>query len=267
MNRVSPENTEIIKKGSWGKVTLVNNNTTSREDIIQRNARRGVFGVIRTFLGRYNAPSTIIDAAEFANHVMFRGVIGTNDIGLLSGMPQSKDSHQLALLMTSLHMEYGEFDRKLKDEGQPKRDYEMGLYLADTLEVIPPSLAARILFATADPETSQSNINGEKNRATEGIDILEMSVEGLVLLPNQARHDIFKELAMIQPTRDGRAHRLLSLIGADWYSHMHSKYSGYGAINANLRHLLEPAEVHQRNIHTFNDLTATRKVIEEVVGR
>ncbi len=266
MSNVSPENTDIIKNGSWRKVALVRTDTTSREDTILRSSRKGVFGVIRTLLGRHNASNTIIDAAEFANHVMFRGVIGTNDIDRLSGIPQSKDSNQLSLLMTGLHMEYGEFERKLKDEGMPNRSYQMGLYLADMFEVIPPALAARILFATADPETSQSNVNGEKNRATEGIDILEMSVEGLVLLPNQARHQIFKELAMIQPTRDGRAHRLLSLIGADWYSHMHSKYSGYAAINANLRHHLEPAEVHQFNMHSFNDLTATRAVIEKVVG-
>jgi hypothetical protein len=163
-------------------------------------------------------------------------------------------------------MEYGDLEKAHKEKTGQKKPYELGLYVADMFEVVPPNLTARIIMASGDPEISQATINGERNSATKDIDILEMSVEGLALLPNQARHNIFRELAKLQPSRDGRAHRLLSLIAADWYDHMRSVYSGYGAINANLKAVLDPEAIQEFQINAFNDLTETRKVIEEVVG-
>jgi hypothetical protein len=47
---------------------------------------------------------------------------------------------------------------------------------------------------------------------------------------------------------------------------MRSVYSGYGAINANLKAVLDPEAIQEFQINAFNDLTETRKVIEEVVG-
>lgn len=262
----SPDNPNILKTGQWGKVSLVDQDTTTSLDIFHRTTRRGPIGLVRTLLGYRNASPLLINTAGFANHVFYHGMIGNNDTKLLTDMPYEYEGYQLSILMSALHMEHADSVKKFEEENKQRPVYDLGLYIADMFEVMPPELSARILMSSADPEISQATVNGERNSATEGVDILEMSVEGLVLLPNEARHNIFRSLAGMQPSRSGRASRLLSLIGADWYSHMHSKYSGYGAIRANLGSIKEPAEVHEFQMKSFADIEVTRKVIEEVIN-
>lgn len=257
---------KIIKTGHWNKISLVGQDTTNALDVMHHTTRRGPIGFLRTLFGYRNGSPLLIDTAGFANHAVAEGKVGVNDTRLLTAMPYERDGYHLSLLMSSFHMEYENLEKSYKKESGQKKPYELGLFVSDMFEVVPPNLTARIIMASGDPEISQATVNGERNSATEGIDILEMSVEGLALLPNQARHHIFRELAKLQPSRNGRAHRLLSLIAADWYDHMRSVYSGYGAINANLKAVLDPEAVQEFQINAFNDLTETRKVIEDVVG-
>lgn len=111
--------------------------------------------------------------------------------------------------------------------------YDFGLTLSDFFEIIPRSTAAVFLYIASDPDIAQDVLDHQKGLGLETIDVQKIAVEVSVLLPTEARHEIFVEMAKLDPRLEGRAYGLFRSIVANFHQR-NSEFCGSSLIYANL---------------------------------
>lgn len=254
---------EVLKVGQFG-VELVRGSADTETDLQMLVRYSGPWAAISSiFTGRRLLPREITDSAIISHHLVYNCKIGEGDLNRIPSGLTERDQIFYSTLVVSIAKEYD-----LRVSETRKRigiipPYARGRFLSDFFEIIPPDKASRILYAAADPDLSQSTKEGRFYAATEGTDTQSLAVEAVVLLPKDARHEIFREMAKLDPRREGRANRFLSLIASDWFNR-NSPTSGFSDIYANLTD--SPDEVGERVLDTYQDLSECRKIIEQVIN-
>lgn len=230
----SAEIPKVIKRGSNDKVALIagSNIAFSREEAKHR------FGHLKLrisswFRGNEEAMSEVISIGDLCHNVANRYRVYEEHIKHIPTGIDKESLLKLGNIFATIAKLYGKNTLERQRQNTP-RPYELGLILSDFLEVIPAEVAARLLYAASDPDVAQTILSGEGSLNIKYIDIQDLAVEVTVLLPKEARHNIFEKLVQLSPGKDGRANRLFGLIASNW-AQRNSSYCGLTLIYQNLQ--------------------------------
>lgn len=225
----------VIKTGAYVMVSLVNGSVaTPAEGTLRRTVYGGgLRGTIARFLDKRSVRREAFDVVTFAHHIVDVHQVGQEDLKSLPQGLTDTDQVRLANIVAQISLQHGYMQSDLRQKSDVKPPYKLGRILADFLDVIPRSVAARLVFACANPDVAQTIKRGEGTLNISDVDVQSLIIEGLILTLPQTRREIFTELAKLQAEKDGRANRLLSLITSNWVNR-NSDYCGPTMIYRNL---------------------------------
>jgi len=213
------ENYPIV--GSYGTVTLVQDNLQLN---LQQSAQlgQGVFGMFKS-----HGYKEKLDLGQLAMRVATIGEVSYNEVARLPTGNNRKEQRDLAWVMSLIANLYNDVGREQDTQKTESLPYILGQIFSDFHEVIPADISSRILYASSDPETS------EYTKKQSGSDSRLLAVETIVLLPKSKRHEIFTEMAKLDPRQEGNAYNLFRIIAMNFYQRS-SPYSGSMHILRNL---------------------------------
>ncbi len=228
----------IIRTGSYGLVSLV------RADFVQQGVDKAFKSKARWglrlgdfFSGvRRSSTAEAFDIGAVTHRVIDEGVAREDDIGRFPrDVKKRSDLIKLANIIAGMASLYGHRVLQEQRTGNIGQPYTLGLQLSDFLEVVPPEVAARVLFAASDPDIAQTILKGQGSlRGLRHIDVQPHAVEAVVLLPKDARHEIFTQMVALEPGIGGRANRFFGVIASNWANRT-SDYCGQTLIYQNLQ--------------------------------
>ena len=243
----------IIKTGSYGYVSLIEGNVDKTKETSLRLQNTGILGAILSIPSFVRAKWRGLDHYSGAisgdqlnmfilvPNILNQQKVGEADVSRMPNTLKTADLLQLAQITACLALAY---DQRKETEGE-KIPYNRGLIISDLLEVLPTPTAARLLFASSNPDIAETIYEGRVHPVFQNIDPQIVAVEGFVLLPPDARQAIFRELVRLGPGPTGRARLFLSFAIGNYYDKT-SKYSGIPLIYANL-----PAEAAAEKVLEF----------------
>ena len=241
-----------LKSGSYDQVNYVAGSLADSCEHYGAKTRGKISLNFIKGLGRGTAGNVkkAFDDVRIGHYAIIHKAIGEDDVRTLPDSVESlSDNLRLGRVLGYIAL-HDQNQRK-----ETKDPYQLGLKLADFCEVIDSKLAARILFAASNPDIAQEI--SKRNTVLRNIDVQPLAIDSIVLLPIEKRHEIFEEMARLEPGREGRASRLLSRIGNDW-NKRNSRTSGIKIIHANLQGEKAGAKV----LEAQGDLGELRTIIK-----
>src|SRR3989344_1204245 len=211
---------EYLKRGHYGQVSLIEGevNCPERQEsvVLKGFALRSW---IKYLMGGNSREWSSTQLNAFRSHdLIYHHQIGAIGLkGLDQNLQNSNGKFELARSVGTLVWMY-------LDQIKNKEEYRLGKILSDFMEVIPTQSSAKLFLAMSSPEIAEA-INHGAIPLFRDIDLQASAVEAAVLLPQDARHRVFKEMGQISPGHTGDARRFSKLISAEW-SNRQSSYCG-----------------------------------------
>lgn len=235
-----PISIKTVATGSNSKVRLIKDSKIPEKDALPVK-KGGLLSKI-PFFSQANA--TAIEISTFTLQTLpgyiLRGEINEEFINVL----RHASPEELALAMTTFSSRY--YESKFNKEKMERRSLpeEEGLMVADFLEVLPRSVAARIVLACANP-----NIAREIQTSTpgKGYDSQQIAIEGIMVSSSKLRREIFREMMRISPGEGGAAYQFYKLLVSNWPNRQ-SDFNGQRFLERNFL----PATANDK-IREFNE--------------
>ncbi len=179
--------------------------------------------------------STELDSIRrISVHAVHMGAVSQNEINRLPKRLSPRDQMWLAQTLAAFPSAYSSFIEEAEQRLGKRSDYMLGAIMADFLEVIPRSIATRILYSASNPEIAEDIFKGRSSISFwRDTDTQALVIESLVLLPAEVRKEVFKEMTKLEPKLEGRAHSLFRMLVANFHQKS-SPYCGRDYIYANL---------------------------------
>ncbi len=204
-----------LKKGSYGKVVLISSPLADKTP-----RKNGISSRLRSLIrGKQEPPinQERFNLAKLASRVINSGEISEADIKNLPQGTSDTERIKLANVLATLNKFYSQKKFDAERVNRSQLPYELGLILSDFIEILPDNLAARILIVASNPDISRRIAMGEGTISElEANDSQQAAVEAVVLLPQEKREEMFREMQKIEPGIDGGAYRFFAFIAGQW---------------------------------------------------
>lgn len=241
----------IRARGEYGTVDLVAGSVQQfcQDRGFEKEKKRAGWRA-RALLKGISGFNRFLGDFDRAHYIVAHQMVGEDD---LRGLPDTLDPKARLAAVNA----FGAIVKTYLD-ARGNRPCELGLILSDTLQVLPPQLAAVLLGSASDPQVASEILERRAgHEVVRGFDLQRYAIEAAVLLPVPAQNEIFAEMARLDPGRQGRARRLLSQIATNFHQR-NSPYSGVSLIYRNL----EGEAASERVLKTQGNLAHLGEIIK-----
>jgi len=197
---------------------------------VESIAEKKRWGVrMRSFLdGNIREGNIALKITDVASRVINEGKVNLKDVEHIGRLRTFEQASFLATFGSYYKMK----EKAAAQAGTPS-SYNLGLVIADFLEVIPVETAAKLILAGSDPDISESIIRHDRTRHMEAVDTQVLAAEGVILLPLKVQSEVLKKMVDLDPRLEGRGYMFYRNLMSSFYDRR-SSLSAFNLVTANI---------------------------------